>query len=254
MTLTERGVASGGLGGLADGARMTAGLEAKLGLTDYVNEIVASGFPGLRGLSPRALRSQLTGYARNIVDRDVPQQGVEVCKPDALLDWMRVYAAATSTTASYTEILDASTAGVSDKLDRRTAMNYRDILRQLWALDAVPAWTASGSTLTRLQSSPKHNLVDPALAESLLGLSREALLDGEGRRQSTALGLLFESLVTLCVRVPSQAAEMDVFHLRTRNGDHEVDLILARPDGRVFAVEVKLSSTVTDRDGRICGG
>lgn len=37
-------------------------------------------------------------------------------------------------------------------------------------------------------------------------------------------------------------------HLRTRNGDHEVDLVLVRDDGRVVAVEVKLSGTVSDHD------
>lgn len=61
------------------------------------------------------------------------------------------------------------------------------------------------------------------------------------------LGHLFESLVTLCVRVAAQAAEA-VGHLRTRNGDHEVDLVLVRDDGRVLAVEVKLAATVEDRD------
>ena len=64
------------------------------------------------------------------------------------------------------------------------------------------------------------------------------------------LGRLFESLVTLCVRVPAQAAEASVSHLRTRNGDHEIDLVLARGDGRALAIEVKLANTVTDRDVR----
>jgi predicted AAA+ superfamily ATPase len=64
------------------------------------------------------------------------------------------------------------------------------------------------------------------------------------------LGRLFESLVTLCVRVMAQAAESTVGHLRTRNGDHEVDLVVVRADGRVVAVEAKLASTVSDRDAR----
>ena len=62
------------------------------------------------------------------------------------------------------------------------------------------------------------------------------------------LGHLFESLTTLCVRVPAQAAEATVGHLRTRNGDHEVDLVVVRDDGKVLAIEVKLSATVEDRD------
>jgi hypothetical protein len=64
------------------------------------------------------------------------------------------------------------------------------------------------------------------------------------------LGHLFESLVTLSVRVSAQAAEAAVGHLRTRNGDHEIDLVVLRDDGRPLAIEVKLASTVTDRDTR----
>lgn len=256
MTLTERGVAPGGLSlaSLLQGTAPKLSGDSPLRLSDYVAEIVASGFPGLRGLSSRALRAQLDGYIRNVVDRDIPEQGLQVRRPDVLLDWLRAYAAATSTTASYTEILNAATAGVDDKPSRATTTIYRDILQQIWVLDPIPAWTASGSVLSRLQQAPKHHLVDPALAVRLLGFNQESLIDGAGTplgpQQGTMLGHLFESLVTLCVRVAGQTAEADIRHLRTRNGDHEIDLILVRPDGRILAIEVKLSTTITDRDVR----
>jgi predicted AAA+ superfamily ATPase len=56
--------------------------------------------------------------------------------------------------------------------------------------------------------------------------------------------------VTLCVRVYAQHAEARVGHLRTYGGDHEVDLIVERQDGRVVAIEVKLKRTVQDADLR----
>ena len=62
------------------------------------------------------------------------------------------------------------------------------------------------------------------------------------------LGRLFESLVTLDVRVYAQAAECRVKHLRAYNGRHEIDLIVERDDGRVLAIEVKLGASVTDDD------
>jgi predicted AAA+ superfamily ATPase len=71
-----------------------------------------------------------------------------------------------------------------------------------------------------------------------------------GPQTGSLLGHLFESLATLCLRVPAQAAEARVGHLRTRNGDHEVDLVLIRDDGKVVAVEVKLAGTIDDRDTR----
>ena len=149
-------------------------------------------------------------------------------------------------------LLDAATPGQADKPARSTSIAYRDVLTQLWLLDPVPAWAPTGHPLTRLGQAPKHHLADPALAARLLGPNLTALLDGDGQplgpQAGTMLGHLFESLVTLCVRVPAQAADATVGHLRTRNGDHEIDLVLIRDDGRVLAIEVKLNATVDDRD------
>ncbi|PND57251.1 AAA family ATPase [Mycobacterium sp. ENV421] len=254
MTLSERGIASPtvSLAELLTGSALPLDGVTDVRLVDYAHEIVASGFPGMRNLSARALKFQLDSYLRNAVDRDVPEQGLAVRKPDAMLGWLRAYAAATSTTASYSAILDAATGGVSDKPARSTTISYRDVLTQLWLLDRVPAWGPAGNPLARLAQSPKHHLADPALAARLLGLSVDALLNGEGRpigpQAGGMLGHLFESLVTLCVRVAAQAVEATVGHLRTRNGDHEIDLVLVRDDGKVLAVEVKLAATVDGRD------
>jgi hypothetical protein len=64
------------------------------------------------------------------------------------------------------------------------------------------------------------------------------------------LGHLFESLVALCVRVPAQAAEATVGHVRTGNGNHEIDLVVVRDDGKVLAIEAKLAASVDDHDVR----
>lgn len=61
-------------------------------------------------------------------------------------------------------------------------------------------------------------------------------------------GPLFESLVTLTVRVAAQAAEATVSHLRLNSGQREVDLIVEGPDGAVLGIEVKLAPTVGDSD------
>lgn len=256
MTLSERGVAEPtvSLRELLSGSRRPLAGSTRLRLSDYVEEIVASGFPGMRDLPARALRFQLDSYLHNAVDRDVPDQGLAVRRPEAMLAWLRAYAAASATTASYSQILDAATPGQSDKPARSTSVAYRDVLADIWLLDPVPAWVPVGSGLTRLGQTPKHHLADPALAARLLDLAPGSLLGGEndsgGSRAGGMLGRLFESLVTLCVRVPAQAAEASVSHLRTRNGDHEIDLVLARGDGRALAIEVKLANTVTDRDVR----
>ena len=133
-------------------------------------------------------------------------------------------------------------------------MAYRQALERLWIVDELPAWTPSRNHLNRLVGAPKHHLADPALAVRLLGLDSGALLSGEGAsaivHDGVFLGSLFESLATQGVRVFAQADEASVAHLRTKGGDHEVDLVVIRGDGKVVAIEVKLSSTVDDDDVR----
>ena len=254
MTLEERGVGEPAvsLTHLLEGGREQLHGQTDVGLSRYVEEILASGFPALRSLSGRARRFQLESYLRNAVDRDVPEQGLAVRRPDALMAWLRAYAAATSSTAGYSQILDAATPGQGDKPARSTADGYRRVLESLWLLDPVPAWELGGSQFTRLGRSPKHHLADPALAARLLGLNEAKLLGtgggSVGPEERAVLGSMFESLATLCIRVAAQAAEADVGHLRTRDGDHEVDLVVTREDGAVLAIEVKAAGAVDDGD------
>jgi hypothetical protein len=227
-----------------------------LGLSDYTDELLRSGFPGIRDLPDGPRRVQLDSYLARIAQSELPDNGMPVRRPAALRNWLTAYAAATATDASYTAILNAATAGEDDKPTRQTVAGYREHLTRIFILDAVPAWSPTFAPLKRLTRSPKHHLVDPALAARLVGVERAALLRGEGDRVSAAadtstwLGALFESLVTQSVRVYAAAHGAQVGHLRTRDTDHEIDLIVERADRKVVAIEVKLSDTVGPKDVR----
>ncbi|WP_426567053.1 ATP-binding protein [Angustibacter sp. McL0619] len=238
---------------LLDGGRPGVEGMSPFTLADYTDEILGSGFPAVRRLAGRARRAQLDGYLARIVDHDFPEQGHRVRRPRTLRAWLTAYAAATSTTAKYGVILDAATAGESEKPAKTTVIAYRDVLSQLWILDPVPGWVPTRNHFTRLQQSPKHHLADPALAARLLGATQASLLTGAETgpsfpRDGTLLGALFESLAALTLRVAAQVAEATVHHLRTATGVHEVDFIIERADHRVLAVEVKLAASVEDQD------
>lgn len=257
MTLAERGIGSPtvSLAGLLRGTEIAVSGTTDLTVADYAAEMVASGYPGLRGGSERAVRQELDGYLDHIVDRDFEESGHPVRNPTALRRWMQAYAAATASTTSYEKIRNAATAGTTGKPAKTTVMRYADVLEGMWVLDPVPAWSPGSNLLARLTLAPKHHLVDPALAARLLRMTTDTLLQGAappGATPShvTLLGALFESLVTLDVRVHAQAAEAGVFHFRDRAGEHEVDLIVEGHDRRVLAIEVKLAGTVDDGDVR----
>lgn len=213
----------------------------------YFASIEESGFPGIFS-QPELLRVELlNSYVRRIIDRDLPDLGVSVRRPEVLRRWLASYAAASSTTMAYSRLLDATTAGEGAQPAKTTTVVYRDHLTQLWLLDPVPGWSPSRSPISRLQVAPKHQLADPALAARLLNLSARSLGSRSGAFMA---GPLFESLATLSVRVAAQAARADVGHVRTRNGDHEVDLIVEARDGGVIGIEVKLTADIVDSDVR----
>lgn len=257
MSLAERGV---GVPTVSLSALLAGGAEiggaTDVALADYVDEILASGFPGLRGLPDRVVRAELDGYVSRIVEKDFAMMGRQIRNPAALRRWMTAYAAATATTAT-AETIRRAAAGVAEPPPSRpTAVPYDQVLRNLWVVDPLPAWYPSRkSPLSRVVGQEKHHLADPALAARLLNASADALLAGRDTgpamaRAGTLLGSLFESLAALSVRVFAQAAEGRVHHYRTKGGEREVDLVVEGPDMRVLLIEVKLSATVDDSDGR----
>jgi hypothetical protein len=228
---------------LLSGTRPPIDGATSVDLPRYVDEILASGFPTIRPLAPRARRPQLDGYLARIVEDDFPEQGHLVRRhhldddvlqrdPGCFDDWRQ------------------------DKPAETTTAAYRDVLAQIWMVDPVPGWLPANNRLARLAQAPKHQLADPALAARLLGASCDALIQGHDpmaasavpRRHGTLLDALFESLIALSLRVNSQQAEASASHLCTSDAKHEVDFVIERDDHRVVAIEVKLSSYVTDPD------
>ncbi len=139
----------------------------------------------------------------------------------ALRRWMRAYASALSTTASYEKIRDAATAGNDEKPAKTTVLRYRDILERLWIIEPIPAWGPARNELAQLSLSPKHQLADPALAARLRSATIDTLLSG-----------------------------VSAGPLAPRDGDHEIDLIVEGAEQRVLAIEVNLARTMTDGDVR----
>jgi uncharacterized protein len=85
LSVAERGIEmqTVSLGALLRGNRDVGGATA-LRLTDYVEEITASGFPGIRGLRPCVRRAELDAYLNNVVQREFPEQGYPVRRPAVL--------------------------------------------------------------------------------------------------------------------------------------------------------------------------
>jgi uncharacterized protein len=148
---------------------------------------------------------------------------------------------------AFEKLRAAATAGERTPPAKTTVIPYVDILKRLFILDPLPGWRPRAH-LKELGEASKHHLADPALAATLVNVTRDALLAGDSPgaitpRDGTFLGALFESLVTLSLRVYAQAARASVHHFRMHRGEHEIDLVVEGKDNKVVAIEVKLAET-----------
>ncbi|MXW42957.1 MAG: ATP-binding protein [Acidimicrobiia bacterium] len=257
LSLSERSLATPtvSLNELLSGERPQLTGACNVTLADYGTEIARSGFPGIRPFNPILRTDLLDSYLERVTDYDLNETNTGIRDRRALRRWLAAYGAATATATSFATVRNAAAEGSYEPPSQPTAAAYRRTLEQLWLIEELPAWLPTRNRLRRLASAPKHHLADPALALRCLGIDKSGLLEGQTTnhalpRDGTLLGAMFESLVALSVRVYAQAIRTRVYHLRTHGGEHEIDLIVERGDGRIVALEVKLSATIKDHDVR----
>ncbi|MDR1412728.1 MAG: DUF4143 domain-containing protein [Actinomycetes bacterium] len=254
FSLSERGLGTStvSLNALLESSDVSVVGQTDLESIDYLHEILKSGFPAIHRQAPTIAGVRLDGYLDDIVERRVPEQGVEIRKPQTLRNWLRAYAAATASTASYETILNGATPGEDNKPAKRTTLIYRDVLASLWLIDQIDPWLPMNTTFAYLGRSPKHHLVDPGLAARLLGLTEKNLLKSSegtvlGPQKKSLFGRLFESLIAQSLQTYCLVCDAKLYHLRTSTGAHEIDFIVER--GRdIVAIEVKFAATVEGKE------
>jgi predicted AAA+ superfamily ATPase len=253
MTLQERGISELKvmMSDLAKGLKPVS-TRASLELKDYARAIVTSGFPAFFDLPEEQARFELFSYLAIMSEGDLQDIGAEVRRPIAFRNWLRSYAAATATTASYESIRKAARMDSDSTPARNTTDSYFDLLKLLRIIDDVEAFPLAASSLRRVHQSPKHGLVDPGLTASLLGLNSSHLMLGHpGSGNRLILGQLFESLVTLHLKTHAALNQSTLSHYREWDGRSEVDLILEAANGDLTIIEVKLSAAGVKESGHL---
>jgi uncharacterized protein len=209
-----------------------------LGRRELYERLIHGGFPELvdkRSESRR--RAWFVSYTTSILQRDV-RDLTNIEDLAALPRLLSLLAARATTLLNYAELARSSGIPAS------TLKRYFALLEATFLVLTVPAWSTNLSK--RLVKSPKVLLNDTGLLASSLGLGIERL-----EEDSRLAGPLLENFVLQEVRKQASwsRTQPNLFHYRTQTG-HEVDLLLEDPAGRIAGVEVKMGSTVQERDVR----
>ena len=205
-------------------------------LRGYVESAIAGGFPeATLRVPPRSRRLWLQSYVEQILTQDVsPNDNGRGRDSERLGRFLLAYAVNSAGAAADATIFTA--AGIN----RATAVAYEALLTDLMVVDALPAWTTN--RLKRLTRSPKRHLVDTGLWAAIMGVDALAVL-----RDGDLLGRSLESFVTAQLRAEAVVAANPhkLFHLRTEQGRHEVDVVAEVGANRIVGVEVKASGAPT---------
>lgn len=119
-------------------------------------------------------------------------------------------------------------------LDRRTSLAYTRLLGDLGVIAEVPAWASN--RLKRLARKPKRYVADTGLWGSAVGADIDAVMsDGD------LLGRLIDTFVANQMRAESvvDPVRPRLYHLRDRDGRHEVDLMADLGARGIIGLEIK---------------
>jgi len=164
-------------------------------------------------------------FIRTYLEREIPQLGPRIPAETLRRLW-------TMFAHRQGSLLNAAQLARSLGVSGTTIAHYLDLMVDLLLVRRLPPRLANAGK--RLVRSPKVYVRDSGLVHALLGLAdKEAVLGHPVAGQSWE-GMAIESLVAVAGR------EAEASFYRT-SGGAEVDLVLAWPDGREWAIEIKRS-------------
>lgn len=237
MALAETGASSQELS-LVDliGSARVSGVSS-LTYRDLAEHAVRGGWPGLLAATTRQAMLFNRSYLDALCSTDIPEAtGVrhDVARIRRLLESISRNISSEVTLRR----LATDVAGDGRPVDPKTIGIYLDSLSRVFAVEELPAWSASLRSKSRLRTIPKIHLADPALACAALGIGPDRLA-----RDPEYFGQVFESLAIRDLSCLVDAHFGRIYHYRDNTG-LEVDAILEFPDaGRWAACEIKLGAS-----------
>jgi uncharacterized protein len=209
-------------------------------LRGYVELALRSGFPEaalrLKG-GPRL--AWLESYVGDLLTHDVETAGEGRRDGQRLRRYFEAYALASAGVTDRKTIYDAA------EVNKASAITYEGLLESLLVAEAVPAWRSN--RLKRLVHQPKRYLIDPALIGATLRADVAGVM-----RDGNLLGRVLDTFVAAQLR-PELAVSPSrprLYHLRTAQGRHEVDLLGELSGGDLVGIEVKAGASPTAADAR----
>jgi Predicted ATPase (AAA+ superfamily) len=186
------------------------------------------GFPdSLQAPDPQASMGWRLNFIRTYLERDIPQFGPRIAAATLRRFW-------TMLAHHQGGLLNAAQFARNLGVDGKTVASYLDLLVDLLLVRRLPPWHANLGK--RLVKSPKVYLRDSGLLHALLSID-----DLDTLLSHPVLGASWEGHVVENLLACAPPDVRGYFY--RSSGGAEIDLLLAWPDGTLWAVEIKRSLT-----------
>ena len=194
---------------------------------DFDKLRLRGGFPESFLAATDALSlSWRTDFIRTYLERDIPQLGPRIAAETLRRFW-------TMLAHTHGQTFNAALLARSLDLSGATIGRYLDLMVDSLLVRRLQPW--SSNTGKRMVKSPKVYIRDSGICHALLGIETVNDLMGHPVVGSSWEGWIIEAIAA--IKPPS--FEMGFY--RTSAGA-EVDLILSKPSGEIWAIETKLTS------------
>ena len=206
-------------------------------IKDYAYLICRGGWPlSINQETDVALQQAKTFYD-GLVNEDIfSLEDIKIKKdPTRAQKFLKAYARNISTEVS-NESIKKDLIDNGDEMDIATFNKYLLILKRLFVIDELEAWNPNLRSKTAIRCKNTRHFVDPSIATTALGITKEILL-----LDIKTFGFLFESLAIRDLRIYAEYLGAKVYHFRDKL-DREADAVVVFDDGSWGLVEVKLSN------------
>ncbi len=227
------------IGGMGDGVERLCrmdftGLQHKA--LYLVDAIQLATFPEISGKDTQARSTWFDGYLTTMLQRDV-RMLADLERISLLPSLLRILAVRAG------NLLNDADIAREIGLNPVTGKFYRQLLKMMFVnIDVEPWFRNIGK---RLVKSPKGYLLDTLLLCHMLDLN----LADIAKNKPDLFGHIVENYVAteLVKQLSYNESRARLYHFRTSDGK-EVDFVLEKPDGSVFAIEIKKAENVNGHD------
>ena len=163
-------------------------------------------------------------FIKTYIERDIPQLGSRIPAETLRRFW-------TMLAHLQGSILNASNIAASLGVDGKTVMNYLDLMVDLLLVRRLPPLHKNIGK--RLIKSPKVYVRDSGLVHALLGVGDFEVLMGH-----PSIGMSWEGFVIENILNTIESSNNTAYFYKT-SSNNEIDLVLQKPDGKLWSIEVK---------------